>query len=233
MESQNTTIPTPATTTPATTAPAVSAPAPILLMWDSPNMDMSLSNILGGQKPSKVDRPDMQSLATWVHHRSVQAGVPAEAVVALNVGRDTSPDAPIAKFIQVLRQLGFRVFVKPKDTPDSDVDDAIVALAGSKEFSEVIVATHDSPLLGRIRKETSAPLTVLCFSEVMPCHRRNAVDAMFLDVADVPGLFRSDLPRLTTPSFKLIPSEGLLLPPLAPLFRDVPAEACALEALTV
>ena len=87
---------------------------------------MSLSNILGGQKPSKADRPDMQALASWVHHRSVQSGAPAEAVVALNVGRDTPSDAPIAKFIQVLRQLGFRVFVKPKDTQDSDVDDAIV-----------------------------------------------------------------------------------------------------------
>jgi uncharacterized protein len=185
-------------------------------------MDMSLSNILGGQKPSKADRPDMQALASWVHHRSVQSGAPAEAVVALNVGRDTPSDAPIAKFIQVLRQLGFRVFVKPKDTQDSDVDDAIVDLAGSKEFSEVVVATHDSPLLARVRKATSAPLTVLCFSEVMPCHRRSVLDATFLDVSDVPGLFREDLPRITTPSFKLIPSEGLLLPPLAPLFRETP-----------
>lgn len=225
MESHNTTPTNPSAN------PTTGSKAPILLMWDSPNMDMSLSNILGGQKPSKVDRPDMQSLATWVHHRSVQAGAPVEAVVALNVGRDTAPDAPIAKFIQVLRTLGFLVFVKPKDTPDSDVDDAIVALAGSKEFSEVIVATHDSPLLARIRKETTATLTVLCFSEVMPCHRRDALDAKFLDVADVPGLFREGLPRLATPSFKLIPSEGLLLQPLAPLFREA-ADASLAVATT-
>lgn len=208
---------------PAASTPTVT-PAPVLLVWDSPNMDMTLSNLLGGQKPGKSDRPDMSKLAEWVHHRAVAAGTSARAVLAMNVQRDTPREAPVAKFIQVVRQMGFEVFVLPKDTPTSDVDDAIVHLAGSTNASEIIVATHDSPLLARIRKVTSSPMAVLGFSEALPCYRRTDLDAAFIDVAEVPGLVPATFQRLATPSFSTLPTEGLLLAPLGPLFR-VPVAA--------
>lgn len=193
--------------------------APIVLLWDSPNMDMTLSNLLGGRKPSKAERPDCQKLAEWVFARSVAAGVPARAVMALNVSRDAQPDSPVAKFVQFLRTNGFEVFLNPKDTPSSDVDDALVNMAGTFQASELIVASHDSPLLGRIREASSAPLSVLCFSELLPCYRRMP-GVSFMDVSEVPGLFSDALPRPTTPSFASLPEEGLLLPPLGPLFRE-------------
>lgn len=199
-------------------------PHPLLLLWDSPNMDMTLSNLLGGQKPSKAERPDCQKLAEWVHMRAQAANIPARAVMALNVSRDAGSDSPLAKYVQVLRTNGFEVFLNPKDTPSSDVDDALVSMAASNPASELIVATHDSPLLARIREASSSPMSVLCFSEMLPCYRRME-NVTFIDVAEVPGLFADSLPRLTTPSFASLPAEGLLLPPLGPLFREAAAEA--------
>jgi len=208
-----------------TTIPETSAtPDPVLLVWDSPNMDMTLSNILGGQKPGKAERPDMQKLAEWVHHRATERNTTARAVLAMNVQRDTPREAPVAKFIQVVRQMGFEVFVLPKDTPTSDVDDAIVELCASTKASELIVATHDSPLLSRVSAVATAEMSVLGFQEALPCYRRNELAAGFIDVSVVPGLFAESLPRVTTPSFRTLPTEGLLLKPLGPLFRpSVPA----------
>jgi uncharacterized protein len=190
-----------------------------LVLWDTPNMDMTLSNVIGGGKPSRHHRPDYSALASWLHHRAAAAGTDAVGVLALSVPRDAGPDAPVAKFVHVVRQLGFRVFLKPKDTPETDVDDDIVALAGSIDAAEVIVATHDSPLLDRVRAASSAPLVVLGFQEVFPAYRAAAADASFVDVGEIPGLFPDDLPRVATPAFRDLPVEGLLLAPLGPLVR--------------
>ncbi len=221
-------VPSPNTShVPSSTPSSLATPAAedgrLLLIWDSPNMDMGLGSILGG-RPDGSHRPRFDALGKWLlaeaGHLSHKRGhrVVAEPTVFANIvpgGADA-----VRPWVEALRNIGFAVFAKPKLKEDTDVDpDMIEHLV--KRFSEgtldgVIVASAD----GRNFKDTledmavhGVAVTVLGFHE----HATWAIDnpsLRFVDVEDIPGVFRAPLPRV---SLDNLPEGGAWLPPLRSL----------------
>ena len=126
-----------------TTATAVTAPGRRLLVWDGPNIDMTLSTILGG-KPEPGTRPSFAALAGWLSARSTP-GETVEACVFANVARDAAER--MLPWVNTLRNNGFAVFARPKLAPSDDIDDDIIAHVRRRQaegpLTEVIVASHD------------------------------------------------------------------------------------------
>src|SRR5690554_6594077 len=92
-----------------------------VLVWDAPNIDMTLANIIDG-KPTAKERPDLDVLGHWLVDRAGDDDV--EACVFINVAPHVA--GPLRGWVLWLLEEGFRVFARPK-LDDSDVDDDMVA----------------------------------------------------------------------------------------------------------
>lgn len=195
-------------------APVPTAPT-TLLVWDAPNIDMSLGTILGG-RPSPASRPRFDALGRWLLERA-GADTEPEATVFTNIAQGSTDF--VRPWVEALRGNGFAVFAKPK-VDDSDIDDDMLAHITTRMVQgvlrRVVVASGDSrafrePLEDLV--EAGVEVTVLGFRE----HASFAVNSTvldFLDLEDIDGLFREPLPRITLDS---LPAEGAWLPPLRPL----------------
>ena len=120
---------------------------------------------------------------------------------------------------EALRNVGFAVFAKPKIDEDSDVDSdmlAHIALRRREGLAGVLVASADgqafrTPLEDIARSGT--PAWVVGFRE----HASWALasDTLeFVDLEDIPGVFREPLPRIGLDS---LPEQGAWLQPFRPL----------------
>jgi hypothetical protein len=89
-----------------------------VLVWDAPNIDMTVANIIDG-KPTPKDRPDLQVLGDWLVAQALPTD-DVEACVFINVAPHVA--GAMRGWVLWLLETGFRVFAKPKDG-DSDVDD--------------------------------------------------------------------------------------------------------------
>src|SRR5690606_13285468 len=89
-----------------------------VLVWDAPNVDMTLANIID-DKPTVRERPDMAVLANWLVARA-GPGDDVEACVFVNVAPHVA--GALSGWIQWLLEEGYRVFAKPK-ADSSDVDE--------------------------------------------------------------------------------------------------------------
>jgi len=190
-------------------------PPTTLLVWDAPNIDMSLGTILGG-RPSSASRPRFDALGRWLLARA-GTETEAEATVFTNVA-SSSTDF-VRPWVEALRNTGFAVFAKPK-IDDSDIDEDMLAHIRSRHeqgiLRQLLVASGD----GRAFREPLEVLvaegvhvTVLGFRE----HASFAVNSGVLDFADledIPELFLQPLPRIT---LETLPPEGAWLAPLRPL----------------
>ncbi len=115
--------------------------------------------------------------------------------------------------------MGFAVFAKPKIDEDSDVDSDMlnhIELRHREGLAGVMVASADGQAfrepLERLAQEGIAT-QVLGFRE----HASWAVTSEiieFLDLEDIPGVFREPLPRV---SLESLPDEGAWLQPFRPL----------------
>ena len=125
----------------------------------------------------------------------------------------------VRPWVEALRNVGFAVFAKPKVDEDSDVDVdmlAHIALRRSEGLASVLVASADgqafrAPLEDIARSGT--PVHVLGFRE----HASWALasDTLdFVDLEDIPGVFREPLPRIGLDS---LPEQGAWLQPFRPL----------------
>ena len=204
-----------------------SAPSPrALLIWDAPNMDMGLSAIVGG-RPNSYQRPRFDAAGLWLLQQATQLAtdtgldpdsIICEATLFTNVN-EANVDG-IHSWIDALRNIGFSVFAKPKETADSDVDDNMLEHL-SLRLSEgnlklVVVASAD----GRNFQATLADLatkgiraTVLGFAEECTWAMEDP-NLTFVDVEDVNGLFQQPLPRI---DLEHLPSGGAWLQPFRPL----------------
>ncbi len=204
----------------------------VLLVWDAPNMDMGLGAILGG-RPTAAHRPRFDALGRWLLERtaSVSTGtgtdtaksdtaqsVEPEATVFTNIVPGSSD--VVRPWVDALRNVGYAVFAKPKLAEDTDVDsdmlDHIELRRHTVGLAGLIVASADGQAFREPLLEIAAdgvPVTVIGFHE----HAAWAVAAEeleFVDLEDIPAVFREPLPRIGLDS---LPDDGAWLAPFRPL----------------
>lgn len=195
----------------------------VLLVWDAPNLDMGLGSILGG-RPTAAHRPRFDALGRWLLSRTAElsAGQPTitlepEATVFTNIAPGSAD--VVRPWVEALRNVGFAVFAKPKIDEDSDVDAdmlAHIAQRRAEGLAGVLVASADGQAfrapLEDIATDGTA-VSVVGFRE----HASWALasDTLeFIDLEDIPGVFREPLPRIGLDS---LPEQGAWLQPFRPL----------------
>ena len=195
----------------------------VLLVWDAPNLDMGLGSILGG-RPTAAHRPRFDALGRWLLNRTADLSelypgmtLEPEATVFTNIAAGSAD--VVRPWVEALRNVGFAVFAKPKIDDDSDVDSdmlAHIALRQREGLANLLVASADGqafrvPLEDIARSGT--PVGVIGFRE----HASWALasDTLdFVDLEDIPGVFREPLPRISLDS---LPEQGAWLQPFRPL----------------
>jgi putative heme uptake system protein len=195
----------------------------VLLVWDAPNLDMGLGSILGG-RPTAAHRPRFDALGRWLLARTAELSadrpdivLEPEATVFTNIAPGSAD--VVRPWVEALRNVGFAVFAKPKIDEDSDVDSDMlnhIALRRSAGLAGVLVASADGQAFKQPLEEIAragTPVQVLGFRE----HASWALasDTLeFVDLEDIPGVFREPLPRIGLDS---LPEQGAWLQPFRPL----------------
>jgi uncharacterized protein len=140
-----------------------------------------------------------------------------EATVFTNIAPGSAD--VVRPWVEALRNVGFAVFAKPKIDDDSDVDSDMldhIALRRSEGLAGVLVASADGQAFKQPLEEIArdgVPVQVLGFRE----HASWALasDTLeFVDLEDIPGVFREPLPRIGLDS---LPEQGAWLQPFRPL----------------
>ncbi|MDQ4117887.1 MAG: NYN domain-containing protein [Actinomycetota bacterium] len=200
-------------------APASAEPGPplrVLLVWDAPNMDMSLGSLLGA-RPTSAYRPRFDAVGRWLLDL---AGPDAEAEACVFTNVAAGSVETVRPWVEALRNVGFAVFAKPKTSEDSDVDEDMLRhielRAGEGRLRHVVVASGDGrafrePLEELVRDGTD--VSVIGFREYAGFALASEVIS-FLDLEDIDGVFREPLPRV---SLDTLPDEGAWLPPFRSL----------------
>lgn len=202
-----------------------------LLIWDAPNMDMCLAEVIR-HKASGATRPRMDAVAAWMAARC-KPGERVEACVFANVG--SGHEEPLARWVANLRDWGWSVFVKPKTQPRDDIDAEMIRYIERPfrqgSLVELIVASHDSRAFAAALQryaQAGVEVTVLGYRERERVASTND-SLQFLDVEDVPDAFVEPLPR--TNLFDL-PSGGRWFGPFANL-AEAPVQHVSATPSTV
>ncbi len=186
-----------------------------VLVWDAPNIDMTLANIIDG-KPTARERPDLAVLGDWLVDR---AGPDAEVEACVFVNVAPHVAGPMRGWVLWLLEEGFRVFAKPK-SGDSDVDDDMLdhlhLRIDEGGVEAVYVGSNDArnflePL--EAMAEDGVEAIAMGFAEY--AGGLNSSDLVrFVDLEAVEGLFAEPLPRL---NLELLPPEGQWFEPVGRL----------------
>ena len=141
-----------------------------------------------------------------------------EATVFTNIAPGSADI--VRPWVEALRNVGFAVFAKPKIGDDSDVDpdmlDHIRRRRDEGILEGVVVASADGQNFQDMLEElenSRIPTTVIGFRE----HAAWAVNSdiiEFVDLEDIPGVFREPLPRI---DLENLPDEGAWLQPFRSL----------------
>lgn len=217
--------------TTAADAEVAPAPARVLLVWDAPNLDMGLGSILGG-RPTAAYRPRFDALGRWLLARTAQlatgradVSLEPEATVFTNIAPGSAD--VVRPWVEALRNVGFAVFAKPKVDDDSDVDADMlnhIEVRHSEGLAAVLVASADGQAFRQPLEDiarSGVAVQVLGFRE----HASWALasDTLdFVDLEDIPGVFREPLPRVGLDS---LPEQGAWLQPFRPLSSLLTARA--------
>lgn len=165
----------------------------IVLAWDAPNIDMTLSQLLG-RRPGSSDRPDMRAVLRWLAELR-QPGDRIEATVFVNVPPERSQG--LQGWVVFLQSIGYRVFAKPK-LEGSDIDEAMVEYihSAAADATKVVVASNDARrFVEPVREISSAvPVTVLGFVELAG-ELAEPDGWTFVDLDEVPDVIRVPLSR--------------------------------------
>jgi uncharacterized protein len=182
---------------------------------------MVLGQLILRRKPTGRERPRIDALRDWLRERADETAEregtrpKIEASVFANVTERTFNG--VVGWAEVVRQSGFRMFLKPKYRDDSDVDEDILALLAERHreggLREAILMSHDGMAFVEAAKTLIADgvhVTALVFPE--HAHQLCMVDGIeVFDLEGIPGLFESALPRLT---FASLPETGRWLEPI-------------------
>lgn len=176
-----------------------------VLVWDAPNIDMTLANIIDG-KPTARERPDLDVLGRWLVEHAGDDEL--EACVFINVAPHVA--GPLRGWVLWLLEQGFRVFARPK-VDDSDVDDDMIAHLRLRKadggLTRVYVGSNDARCFVEPLEALAGDgigVTVLGFAEYAGQLSQSDHFA-FVDLEEVPGLFDAPLPRI---NLDLLPVEG-------------------------
>lgn len=189
-----------------------------LLVWDAPNIDMTLSNIIGA-RPSPTSRPRFDAIARWLVDGAADRDVEGSVFANVPPGAATG----MRGWIEALRSFGYAVFAKPKLHQDDDVDLAMLEhieeRARTRQLTRLIVASGDGrnftgPLEDLARAGTE--VVVLSFSEIAGYALESDL-LTFVDLEDVPGAFTTPLDRVRLDA---LPVQGAWLRPTRSL-REV------------
>jgi len=202
----------------------------VLLVWDAPNLDMGLGSIIGG-RPTAAHRPRFDALGRWLLARTADLSrtnpadgpdaeptvLEPEATVFTNIAPGSAD--VVRPWVEALRNVGFAVFAKPKIDEDSDVDSdmlAHIALRRREGLAAALVASADGQAFRQPLEEIARdgiPVQVLGFREHASWALASEV-LEFVDLEDIPGVFREPLPRIGLDS---LPEQGAWLQPFRPL----------------
>jgi uncharacterized protein len=184
-------------------------------VWDAPNIDMTLANVIGG-RPTPSSRPRFDAVGRWLLQSASDHEV--EGCVFANV----PPGGAVTMrgWVEAIRSFGYAVFARPKLGPDDDVDADMLRHIQTRREShtlrKLVVASGDGrnflePLeeLARDGVET----VVLSFAEVAGYAQESDL-LTFVDLEDVPGAFIAPLPRVRLDN---LPEGGAWLPPTRPM----------------
>ena len=186
-----------------------------LLVWDAPNVDMTLSNVIGG-RPTPSSRPRFDAVAKWL----LQAAGEREVQGAVFANVPPGGAVTMRGWIEAIRSFGYAVFARPKLGPEDDVDADmlrhIADRAKRHRLRRLVVASGDGrnflePLEDLAR--AGVDVVVLSFGEVAGYAQESDL-LTFVDLEDVPGAFISPLPRVRLDN---LPEGGAWLQPTRPM----------------
>jgi putative heme uptake system protein len=204
-------------------APSGSPRPPLdLLIWDAPNIDMTLSTVIGA-RPTAASRPRFDAIAAWF----VDGAGDPEAADAPEVEACVFANIPpsvgsLQRWVEALRGFGFAVFARPKSAPDDDIDQAMLdhidVRRHSHRLRRLVVFSGDGRNFAEPLEELSrsgVQVVVVAFSEVAG-YAIGSDLLEFIDIEDVPGAFAVPLDRVRLDA---LPPEGAWLRPTRSL-RD-------------
>jgi uncharacterized protein len=182
-----------------------------LLVWDAPNIDMTLANVIGA-RPSPASRPRFDAIARWFVDAAADREVEGSVFTNVPPGASTG----MRGWIEALRSFGYAVFAKPKVHADDDVDLSMLQHISERDRSHrlvrLVVASGDgrnfTEPLERLARD-GVEVVVLSFSEVAGYALESEV-LRFVDLEDVPGAFTTPLDRVRLDD---LPPEGAWLRP--------------------
>jgi putative heme uptake system protein len=197
-------------------------PALDLLIWDAPNIDMTLSTVIGA-RPTAASRPRFDAIAAWFVDGAGDPGAADAPEVEACVFANIPPVVGSMRgWVEALRGFGYAVFARPKQQPDDDIDqdmlDHIEVRSHSHRLRRLVVFSGDGrnfaePLEELARAGTQ--VVVVAFSEVAG-YAIGSELIEFIDIEDVPGAFAVPLDRVRLDA---LPPDGAWLRPTRSL-RD-------------
>jgi putative heme uptake system protein len=166
-----------------------------VLVWDAPNMDMALGEILGRATSSK-ERPSLARLMNWLAKRAGDDSL--DACVFVNI--PTNPSPRFHGWLRHLSTQGYRIFAKPKNASrESDVDDDMVAFIQrhtGPDLREVLIASHDAKCFQPLIQElvsAQIQVSVIGYAELVNGYETTNLE--FIDLESIEGVFVAPLPR--------------------------------------
>ena len=188
-----------------------------LLIWDAPNIDMTLSTVIGA-RPTPASRPRFDAIAAWFVEGAGDPAAPGAPEVEACVFANVPPQhvTSLQRWVEALRSFGYAVFARPKSQPDDDIDqsmlDHIEVRAHSHRLRRLVVFSGDGrnfaePLETLARAGTE--VVVVAFSEVAG-YAISSELLRFIDIEDVPGAFAGPLDRVRLDA---LPTDGAWLRP--------------------
>jgi putative heme uptake system protein len=193
-----------------------------LLIWDAPNIDMTLSTVIGA-RPTAASRPRFDAIAAWFVDGAGDPASPDAPDVEACVFANIPPVVgSLQRWVEALRGFGFAVFARPKAAPDDDIDQAMLdhieVRRHSHRLRRLVVFSGDGRNFAEPLEElarSGVQVVVVAFSEVAG-YAISSELLEFIDIEDVPGAFAAPLDRVRLDA---LPPDGAWLRPTRSL-RD-------------
>jgi uncharacterized protein len=186
-----------------------------ILVWDAPNMDMSLTSFYD-RIPVGPERPNMGQLMYWLVQRCGEEDTPI-ACVFVNVSSSRPSSPRFHNWLRYLSTQGFYVFAKPKDEDNNGDIDAnmleFIQRFRTSDLREVIIASHDAQCFKDVAGELlrdGVDVLILGFSELANGWEE-PLARQFQDLQSIPQIFEQPPPRHI--NIWSMPETGELFPP--------------------
>lgn len=186
----------------------------VLLIADVPNLDMVLAKALGGDRPTRENRPRYDVLKQFVEERYDNCQVLATAFMN---AREENYSSKLGWHESFLKPQGWNTFIKPQfgdgSDPDEDIDEAMIAhiqdirANPAMDLVGVLVVSHDakrfSGILGDLARE-GVQATYVVFTEFLSPTPDSNIE--IVDLRDIPDI--SPI-KIADRRFSSLPREGM------------------------